>query len=228
MPAVRRAVLVRLAQVAGIYLLQGLLLLGVSGDLHWAGALLYLGIYLLLLLVNGAILLPRHAAMVAERGRLSGTKTWDRIVSGIFSVVTIALLVLAALDHRLAWTPTSSWPPAWAGAVVLVLGWGLFTWAMASNPFFSSLVRIQTERGHYVVDTGPYRFVRHPGYLGQILSLVGTVVLLQSVVGAVVGAAGALLILVRTTLEDRTLHRELAGYMAYEQRVRARLVPWMW
>ena len=121
--------------------------------------------------------------------------------------------------------------PPWAwlpGIAVWLAGNVLFTWAMGVNPFFEKTVRIQTERGHRVIDTGPYAFVRHPGYLGFFGWALATRLLLGSgwaMVPALLTVAG---LVVRTALEDRTLQAELAGYAEYAQRVRFRLVPGLW
>jgi protein-S-isoprenylcysteine O-methyltransferase Ste14 len=117
--------------------------------------------------------------------------------------------------------------PVVAG-VVMALGYGLFSWAMASNPFFSTVVRIQTDRGHTVATGGSYRFVRHPGYAGGLATILATPFLLGSWPALIPAGALVGILIVRTILEDRTLHRELPGYVEYAGRVRYRLLPGLW
>jgi protein-S-isoprenylcysteine O-methyltransferase Ste14 len=101
-------------------------------------------------------------------------------------------------------------------------------WAMATNQFFSGVVRIQEERGHVVVSHGPYALVRHPGYVGVILAMVGAPLMLGSVWALIPAAATVGVIVIRTAHEDLTLTRDLAGYETYAQRVRYRLLPGIW
>jgi protein-S-isoprenylcysteine O-methyltransferase Ste14 len=114
------------------------------------------------------------------------------------------------------------------GIALTVLGYGLFLWAMTSNAFFSEVVRIQEERSHTVAKKGPYRVIRHPGYAGAILAFLGTPLLLGSwwaAIPSLIGSAGYVL---RTALEDRTLHEELNGYASYSEKVHHRLLPGVW
>ncbi|MBU0705027.1 MAG: isoprenylcysteine carboxylmethyltransferase family protein, partial [Chloroflexi bacterium] len=105
---------------------------------------------------------------------------------------------------------------------------GLFTWGMTANKFFSTSVRIQEERGHTVASEGPYRYVRHPGYVGYIIALFATALALGSLWALVPAVLATCLFVVRTALEDRTLQKELAGYKEYAQQVRYRLLPGVW
>ena len=107
----------------------------------------------------------------------------------------------------------------------IAFGYAFASWALAENRFFSGVVRIQTDRGHVVCDTGPYRFVRHPGYAGSILPVFGIVLALGSVWTLIPAAVAAIIGVIRTTLEDQTLQKELPGYRDYTQRVRYRLIP---
>ena len=156
-----------------------------------------------------------------------GTKTWDKVWAALFAPVMVAVHVVAGLDARdgLASLPRAAWP---VGLAIFVLGSALLAWSMAVNPFFEKTVRIQRERGHRVVDTGPYAFVRHPGYVGFVGWILSTPLLLGSaraLVPALLAVAG---IVLRTALEDRTLLDELPGYPEYAARVRYRLMPGVW
>jgi len=132
---------------------------------------------------------------------------------------------VAGLDHRYTW---SSLFPPWlivTGFILISLGYAFAAWAFAENRFFSSVVRIQTDRGHAVCDSGPYRFVRHPGYAGSILALFGIVLALGSVWTLVPAVVASIIAVIRTVLEDQTLQKDLPGFRDYAQRVRYRLIP---
>jgi protein-S-isoprenylcysteine O-methyltransferase Ste14 len=111
------------------------------------------------------------------------------------------------------------------GFVLISLGYAFAAWALAENRFFSSVVRIQTDRGHVVCDSGSYRIVRHPGYAGNMLALPGMVLALSSMWTLVPAAVALIIAVIRTSLEDRTLQDELPGYRDYARRVRYRLIP---
>jgi protein-S-isoprenylcysteine O-methyltransferase Ste14 len=135
---------------------------------------------------------------------------------------------VAGLDQRYGWSSGIE-PVAQIGAMLLVIaGHALVVWATGVNAYFSQVVRIQTERGHTVISSGPYRYVRHPGYVGGILVTLAAPLLLGSAWALIPGVLGALLLVVRTALEDRTLLQELAGYGEYAESVRYRLVPGLW
>ena len=157
-----------------------------------------------------------------------GTKRWDIAWGVVFGPILISIYIVAGLDAvRFEWSTMSAlfWP---VGLIVFLAGTALFSWSMGVNPFFEKTVRIQTERGHRVIDTGPYAFVRHPGYLGFFGWCLSAPLLLGSwwaFVPAVLSVVG---LVVRTALEDRTLREELEGYEAYSNRVPHRLLPGIW
>ena len=139
--------------------------------------------------------------------------------------VSFAMVIVAGLDHRVGWSPAL---PLWLiapGFILIALGYAFAAWALAENRFFSSVVRIQVDRGHVVCDTGPYGFVRHPGYAGNLLALPGIVLALSSMWALIPAAVALIIAVIRTALEDRTLQEELPGYRDYAQRVRYRLIP---
>jgi protein-S-isoprenylcysteine O-methyltransferase Ste14 len=158
-----------------------------------------------------------------------GVKTWDRVILRIYSLLTLALFVVAGLDvGRFHWSDTV---PPWGQIVALVgfaLSFAFNIWAMAVNNFYSRIVRIQQDRGQYVVTEGPYRYVRHPTYIGSILSWVCAALALGSWLALVPAVLVAATFAARTALEDRTLQAELDGYKEYAQRVRYRLLPGVW
>jgi protein-S-isoprenylcysteine O-methyltransferase Ste14 len=166
--------------------------------------------------------------VVARSGFHEGTKRWDKIWLRFFLTAVYAIIPVAALDDgRFHWLPVPWWTCG-VGYVLFLAGMGVVTWAEAVNKFFEVTVRIQTDRGHTVIDTGPYAIVRHPGYVGGILFCVGTALCLGSVWALIpAGLASALLVL-RTRWEDQMLQAELPGHKEYAQRVRYKLVPGVW
>jgi protein-S-isoprenylcysteine O-methyltransferase Ste14 len=172
--------------------------------------------------------IPTHPALLAERTRPRGGKAWDTAIMSIVGIIMIAVYVVGGLDVRYGWTISFPMAAQIAGVILAVLGYALVVWATASNAFFSLIVRIQKERGHTVATGGPYQFVRHPGYVGIILAYVGTPIMLGSWWAIVIGVVTALLMIVRTALEDKTLLKELDGYRDYAARVRYRLLPGVW
>jgi protein-S-isoprenylcysteine O-methyltransferase Ste14 len=155
-------------------------------------------------------------------------KAWDRVLVPVMSGLPLGGVVLAGLGKRYSWTsPFPAWC-AWPAFALMALGSALTYWGMRCNRFFSSHVRIQTDRGHQVVRGGPYAHLRHPGYAGAMLVTLGTPVLLDSSPALLIALVTAGATLLRTVLEDRTLKRELPGYADYAKTVRYRLVPYLW
>ena len=147
------------------------------------------------------------------------------LVAGIGPVAT---WIVAGLDVRFGWSPQTPWLLSTVGLVVALIGQRLTVVAMRENRFFSAIVRIQRDRGHRVVDSGPYARVRHPGYTGAIIFALALPVMLGTMWAFVPSVITSLLLAVRTALEDGTLQRELEGYREYADRVRFRLVPGIW
>lgn len=222
----RRGVVRSLVKSGVFIVLSGAILFGVSGNWRWLSAWAYLAVIFGGLLW-GALTLP--AELLNERsGVKQGAKKWDVRLVFAFMLIGLVLIVMAALDARYRWSP--SMPAMWkAGALFALIASTAFVhWAMTSNRFFAPVVRIQSERGHSVVMTGPYAYVRHPGYVGIIVSQLAVPLLLGSTIAFAIGVVGAVLLVVRTALEDRTLRQELPGYAEYAERVRYRLVPGLW
>jgi protein-S-isoprenylcysteine O-methyltransferase Ste14 len=227
--SLRAGIVRRFAQVLIVFALQTFLLFLSSGQLGWKWAWIFLCISLVSMIINGSILLRTSPETIAERGRAKETRKWDKIVSGFYTLSAfLALPLVAGLDFRYGWT--GALVSAWhiAGAVLLAAGLGLGGWAMIVNAYFSTAVRIQTDRGQTVCRAGPYRFVRHPGYVGFILQSLATSLLLGSVWGLIPAITSGALLVIRTTFEDRTLQSELPGYADYVGEVRYRLVPGVW
>jgi len=141
----------------------------------------------------------------------------------------LIIIIIAGLDSgRFLWTANFSWIISISGVVVMIIGQVVFLTARSQNCFFSSVVRIQRERGHVVCDTGLYKTVRHPGYLGMILSLVGIPFITTSMWSIIPTLIAIMLLLIRTSLEDKTLKSELDGYMEYSNKTRYKLIPLIW
>ncbi|HEY5157528.1 MAG TPA: isoprenylcysteine carboxylmethyltransferase family protein [Anaerolineales bacterium] len=228
-PNVLAGILKRVGIVALFFVLIALALFLSAGRLDWSWAWLYLGICLVSVLINGAVMLRASPATIAERSRTGETEAWDRIIGGLWGVVIyFALPLVAGLDLRFVWTRDFSIPWNVSGAVVLAFGLGLTDWSMVANAFFSTAVRIQDDRGHTVCTTGPYRFVRHPGYVGFILQSVSVPFLLGSWWALIPGVMAMVLMIIRTSLEDRMLQAGLPGYQEYVLRTRYRLFPGIW
>lgn len=228
-PDLTSAIVRRLIQLLVFILIQAAILFLTSGRLDWVMAWVYLGVYVGLIVVNAIVILPRNPDLIAERGQIKeNAKGWDKTISALYAVCSLGILVVAGLDQRFSWSSPLNLTVELIALALYILGFALASWAMASNRFFSNVVRIQTDRGHTVATGGPYQFVRHPGYVGGIASGLGTALMLGSLwtlipTGLMIG-----LVIVRTALEDRALQNELDGYKEYAGRVRYRLLPGVW
>jgi protein-S-isoprenylcysteine O-methyltransferase Ste14 len=201
-------------------------LFGSAGRLDWWNAWVLLG---LSFVAGLAFTVGRDPELAAERRNVKAGKSWDKVLVGITVLLgPMAVWITAGLDERFHWTNgISSWAFS-AGVAAAVLSAALIAWAMRSNRFFSSVVRIQKDRRHTVADGGPYRFIRHPGYAGVAVFTLVTPLILGSYWALVPAAASASVTVLRTIMEDLTLHNELDGYADYARRVRYRLLPAIW
>lgn len=178
---------------------------------------------LLIFKKNPDLLIERANSMKAEN-----TKPWDKFLAPAMATTPLLILVVAGLDDRFRWSVQFSMGLQVTGLVLVVVGFSTGTWAMVVNRFFSSVVRIQTERGHHVVDSGPYAIVRHPGYTGNLIACLGFPLALSSVWAFGPAIIVLAVTIVRTWLEDRTLREELSGYADFARRTRFRLIPAIW
>ena len=221
------AMLVRVVLGIGIY---GLFLFVPAGTLDWPSGWLLVAILAYAALGELIVLRVRNPALLAERGRSladDSFQPWDRRLTVAAGAMFVAVLVASGLDHRLGWTPAV---PVWLIALatfLAVCGHTLFLWAMTSNTTFFRGVRVD-RAGHGVASDGPYRAVRHPGYLGAIVAHVAQPIGAGSLVGLRPATVTAVLMIRRTQLEDRFLMSDLSGYAAFATRTRYRLLPFVW
>ncbi len=202
----------------------------IANEWGWLMAWLLGGVFLLTFIGQAVLLIPRSPELLVARNKRlrEDTKVWDKVLLPLYGLASLATLVIAALDHRFGWGPVM---PTWLqflGLALCAYGSAVATWAMSANAFFEYDARIQSDRNHAVCTTGPYRFIRHPGYHGAMMLAAGMAVVLGSVwaLGPAVIAAG--LLAARTALEDRMLIAELPGYAEYAGRARRRLCPRVW
>jgi len=215
-----------------VYLLIPLILFICGGDLGWWQAWLY-SMLILAAGISGRMWAERrHPGLTDERQnmeKVQSAKAWDKVLAPLMALsLSFPLVIVAGLDHRFGWSPLF---PIWLivlGFLLISLGYAFAAWALIENRFFSSVVRIQVDRGHVVCDSGPYRIVRHPGYAGNMLALPGMVLALSSTWTLIPAAVALVIAVIRTVLEDKTLQDELPGYRDYARRVRFRWIPWIY
>lgn len=203
-----------------------------AGDWRWLEGWIF-GLWLdAMVLSNMIYLYWKDPALLAERSRMPGSanqKRWDSyLLTGIYAMAIVWLIIMPLDAKRFGWSPPF---PVWlkaVGGLLLVPALYLIYQATVENTYLSTLVRIQTERGQRVISTGVYGFVRHPLYLGCLLMIFGAPLLLGSVYGLIVGFIGLIVLVGRIFGEERVLTRELDGYDAYRQKVKYRLVPFVW
>ena len=228
-PSVISGIFARAGQILFMFIFLGLVLFLGSGTIHWPAAWVFLGISLVSVAINATFMLRTNPETVAERGRAKGWQDWDKLISGLWAGFQYLLLPLvAALDQRFDWSGEIGIRWQGIGAMVYALSLALSGWAMISNAYFSTAARIQADRGQQVCRDGPYRFVRHPGYIGFIVQSPSIAILLGSVWALIPAIVASGLMILRTRLEDRMLQAELEGYREYTQKVRYRLVPGIW
>jgi protein-S-isoprenylcysteine O-methyltransferase Ste14 len=211
------------------YLLMPLVLLLIGWDLAWWQGWLYSVLFLVIGIGSRVLAEKWHPGLMAERGKFGkdqNVKPWDKVLAPLMAIsLSFPLFIVAGLDHYFGWSPEF---PIWLnilGFILITFGYAFASWAIIENRFFSSVTRIQKERGHVVCDSGPYRIVRHPGYAGNIPPLAGIALALGSVWTFIPAIIALIIAVIRTALEDKTLQEELPGYRDYVRRVRFRLIP---
>jgi protein-S-isoprenylcysteine O-methyltransferase Ste14 len=231
-PDVKRRIVSWIVQAALGFVGYSAILFLSAGRLDWVWGWVFLGLLAAILISHVLILVPINPELLAERSKgilQEDAKGWDKWIAMFAAGMgTGVSWIVASLDVRFEWSASVPLALHIGGLVGSILGWALFMWAMGANAFFSEAVRIQEERGHTVQTGGPYRFVRHPGYVGAILALLAMPLLLGSLWALIPAGLAAIGYVVRTALEDRTLQEELDGYKEYTQQTRYRLLPGIW
>ena len=200
-----------------------------AGRIAYCQGLTYVAIGLFMVFLNYTIL-RIDDQLVKERSKPGeGTKKWDKIILGLSLLVTISMYIVAGLDSgRFHWSPDFHWSLFLLGILLTASGQLLFLVAQKQNNFFSSTVRLQTDRDHVVCETGVYSVVRHPAYLGSIIQSAGFPLLFGSLWSLIPISASVILLITRTNLEDKTLKNELKGYDEYSGKTRYKIIPFVW
>jgi protein-S-isoprenylcysteine O-methyltransferase Ste14 len=209
---------------------MGALLFVPAGTLHWPAAWVFLGTMAILGIAGGSWLAKTDPALLAERMRpmmQSGQPAADKKFMLVFGFTTLIWFIAIGLDARYhaSDVPLALQALGWA---MLLCSTGFILWVMRENSFAAPVIKLQTERGHRVVSTGPYAWVRHPMYSGSVLFFVGAPLLLGSWWGVAMSPLFAVLFAIRAGIEERALIAGLPDYADYAARVRYRLVPGLW
>lgn len=228
-PQVKRGVMRwAVRETMGVVMLALMLFLA-AGAVNWIAGWAMVIVMAGWVIGTALVVIPRYPELLAERtGPKKGAKLWDTALLGLYGVAMMIMWIVAGLDLRYSWSSGIGPVAQIAALLVVVAGYALVVWATGTNAFFSQVVRIQTERGHTVISSGPYRYVRHPAYVGMTLVVLGAPIMLGSWWALISGVVSTLLVIVRTSLEDKTLQAELPGYTEYAQRTRYRLLPGVW
>jgi protein-S-isoprenylcysteine O-methyltransferase Ste14 len=228
-PEMLRSIRKRMVQIVLFTAVWGVLLFASAGRPDYIRGWICLGLFVFFAAASAILVLRYNPEVAAARSKLhSDAKGFDKVFAVVYTLLQLALPVVAGLDAvRYGWS-SMSFEAVYPGALLYLLAAAPVTWAMVSNPFLETMVRIQEERGHRVVTTGPYRYVRHPMYVGIILQMVATPLVLGSWWSFVPAAVIAILFVWRTAKEDGTLRNELSGYEEYAQQTRYRLLPGIW
>ncbi len=203
----------------------------ISGRWNWWEAWVYALIGILGFAISRALAARRHPDLLAERARflqLKDAKPWDKFLAPLLGLGGGLLPLVVGLDALFGWSSPFTLPVKIAALVIILAGYALGSYALIENRFFSGMVRIQAERGHQVVSSGPYRWLRHPGYAGALLSYLATPIFLDSQWAFLPALLLLIILVVRTSLEDQFLQNELPGYREYARRVRFRLLSGVW
>lgn len=217
---------------AAFLLLLPMVLFIAAGRLNWVWGWVYVCIAISFTFISRIIVIRTNPDLIAERAQSldrEDVKGWDRLILFFLLLIgPLAMMIVAGLDERFGWSPQIPIALRLVALAIMVLGYIVSTWAMAVNRYYSAVVRIQKDRGQTVVTDGPYRFVRHPSYATGIVSYLMTPIMLGSLWALIPCSLVALVTIIRTALEDKTLLEELDGYKEYAAQVRYRLLPGIW
>jgi protein-S-isoprenylcysteine O-methyltransferase Ste14 len=195
---------------------------------YWQG-LIYVAIGLIMSILHYTVLQIDSQLLIERSKPGENTKKWDKTILGLSLLVTISMYIVAGLDSgRFHWSPDFHWSVYLLGMILTATGQLLFLIAQKQNKFFSSTVRIQTDRGHTVCDTGLYKKVRHPAYLGSIIQSLGFPLIFGSIWSIIPISLSIILLITRTYLEDKTLRNELKDYPEYADKTKYKIIPYVW
>lgn len=204
----------------------------ISWHWNWWEAWVVAFIFIAGFVISRMLARRKHPDILAERSdsfSRKDAKPWDRFLAPAMAFGGAILLVIAGLEERFGWSPIAfNLSVKIAAIILLILAYLFSSWALIENAFFSGIVRVQKDRGHSVCDSGPYRFLRHPGYAGTLLSYLCMPLILDSAWAFIATGLLFIVTIARTALEDQTLKNELPGYRAYAERVKHRLFPGLW
>jgi len=220
--------LVRLIIVIGVVPFTPMI---ISGEWGWWEAWAYAIINILGFVISRVLAARRHPDIIAERAasmEMQDAKSWDKNLAPLMALGSVLVLLVIGFDKQQGWTTPFAHNVKLAALAVMVLGYAFSIWALVENKFFSGVVRIQKDRGHHVVTTGPYRIVRHPGYSGALWMYLVTPILMDSLWAFIPTILLIAVTIIRTSLEDRTLQAELPGYAEFTQQTRYRLFSGVW
>ncbi len=201
-----------------------------AGTINWLMGWIYIGIFLAFDIATALLVAPRHPDLLIERTKIgANTKDWDKLIMRLAAAWGPTLtLIISGLQFRFNLIPVIPSVIQWVAAGLTAVGYGMNAWAMTYNAFYAVTARLQPERGQTVATGGPYRIIRHPGYLGAILFSTTTALMLGSIWALIPGLLSSGLYILRTSLEDKMLQDELAGYKEYSKNTRWRLLPGIW
>lgn len=203
----------------------------ISGRWGWWEAWVMLAVFILTFVVSRVLAARRNPGILAERANYNqheNTQPWDKWLSPLVAFGSVFILLVVGLDARFHWSSGFSLFWELVGLALILAGYLLASYAFVVNAYFSGTVRIQDERGHKVISSGPYSWIRHPGYAGSLLSSLGMPLLLDSAWAFLPMIIFGFFFFIRARLEDRFLHENLPGYREYAQKVRFRLLPGVW
>jgi protein-S-isoprenylcysteine O-methyltransferase Ste14 len=203
----------------------------ISRQWDWWQAWIYAIVSIAGFVISRALAARRNPGLLAERARFlrhEDAKSWDKTLAPLVGLGGAAIPLVAGLDALFGWSSGFSVPAELMALALILAGHVLGSYALIENAYVSGMVRIQADRGQRVVSSGPYRWVRHPGYAGALVVYLATPLFLDSAWTFVPALFLTAVLIIRTSLEDKTLQAELDGYRDYAQRVRYRLLPWLW
>ncbi|PKO00865.1 MAG: isoprenylcysteine carboxyl methyltransferase [Chloroflexi bacterium HGW-Chloroflexi-4] len=219
-------------QLIIVVIILPLLPMLISWHWNWWEAWIYALTLFLGFVISRLLAARKHPGIIAERAQSMSrkdAKSWDRVLAPSLAFGSIFVPLIAGLEEKFNWTP-APFPLAVkiAAIIIMILAYVFSSWAFIENAFFSGVVRLQTDRGHTVCDSGPYRLIRHPGYTGGFWSYIMMPIILDSYWSFIPVMTLSIIMIIRTKLEDQMLHEELHGYSDYASKVKHRLFPGIW